>query len=344
VIGGDFIGFIHGDIAAVMELKIIEANGWVKVVQINRAITRVGSSTSSDIQLPSPQISPVQLQILYSADLPSSCRIINLGADLLLVSNEVESTVSTFQSIDIFDGDEIELGDFRLAFQLPLASSAVQKSRLIEAALSFPEAVLRPASTLAGSLRVKNIGDRQGVQFQVSLTGLPDDCYQIDPLPTMYPGAEEEVQVRLFHHTVTPPAGLHELFLTISAPVDYGSEELVIRQGLFVTPVLKHEVVILDGYAAAGPAVEQGGTMTVPMTPSYAFPGAPGLRSPAAAYQTNRNSNQEEAPIPTAAAEAPQVDPSAAARPAAMLPNSPVEPGQPKVKVVRSHSSEYWDE
>jgi hypothetical protein len=217
----------------------------------------------------------------------------------------------------------------------------VQKSHLIEASLSFPEAVLRPASTLAGSLRVKNIGDRQGVQFQVSLKGLPDDCYQIDPLPTMYPGAEEEVQVRLFHHTVTPPAGLHELFLTISAPVDYGSEELVIRQGLFVTPVLAHEVIILDSYAAATSPVERGRTVAVLMTPSYALPGTPGSL---AAFQTNRNSSQEEAPIPTAAAEAPHMDPSAAARPAAMLPNSPVEPGQPKVKVVRSHSSEYWDE
>jgi hypothetical protein len=331
-----------------MEVKIIEANGWAKVVPINRAITRIGSSALNDVQIPSAQIAPNQLQILYSPDLPSSCRLINLSGDLLLYRNEMENAVSVFQTLDIFDGDEIVFDDYRLVFHLPLTSASVQKTGSIEAALVFPEAVLRPDSTLTGNLKVKNAGNQQGVQFQVKLEGLPVDCYQVDPIPLMYPGAEEEVQVRLFHRTLSPSAGMQELLVTVSAPADYQGEVLIIRQGLYVAPVLKHELIIHDSYAAAGPLPDHVADQAVPLTPSYAVAGALSSISPtdpgSGFISPTGKIRQEDSSSPTAAAEASH---DASRAPSTPTPNpsvSPVEPDQRKVKVVRTQGADYWDE
>jgi hypothetical protein len=309
---------------------------------------RVNSSALNDVQIPSAQIAPNQLQILYSPDLPSSCRLINLSGDLLLYRNEIENAVSVFQTVDIFDGDEIVFNDYRLVFHLPLASASVQKTRSIEASLVFPEAVLRPDSTLIGNLKVKNAGNQQGVQFQVNLEGLPVDCYQIDPIPLMYPGAEEEVQVRLFHRTLSPSAGLRELLVTVSAPADYQGEVLIIRQGLYVSPVLKHELIIFDSYTAAGPFSDHLDEQAVPLTPSYAVPGTFSSISPTDLGSGLNSSigkiHQEDPSYPAAAAEASY---DASRAPSTPTPNpfaSPVDLDQRKVKVVRTQGADYWDE
>jgi hypothetical protein len=342
-----FYGFQQEKRAA-MEVKIIEANGWAKVLPVNRAITLVGSAASNDVQLPSAQISPYQLQILYAPDLPSSCRVVNLGSDVVLQRNSVENTVSAFQSLDIFNGDELLLDDYRIIFHLPLTTASVQKSRSLEASLVLPETVLRPDSTLAGILRVKNAGNLQGVQFQVSLEGLPPDCYQIDPIPLMYPGAEEEVQVRLFHRTLSPSAGLHELLLTVNAPGDYMGETLEIRQGLYVTPVLKHELIILDSYAEAARGPDSMVTQKVPLPPSFAVPGSFGSFSPAITdFPPDSSSSQvhpADAYSSTAAVGALPAVPQTAATPTSKRSLPPVEPGPPKVKVVRTQGTDDWDE
>jgi hypothetical protein len=343
-----------------MDLKIIEANGWTKFVKINHAITCVGSAASNDIQLPASEIAPIQLQIFYSPDLPSTCRVVNLGPQLLLLRGGSDSPLAPYQSLDIFDGDQVDIFGYRLAFQLPLATGAVQKSQQIEASLTLPEPVLRPGSILIGSLRIKNTGDRQGVQFQVALSGFPEDCYQIDPVPLMYPGAEEDVQVRFFHRTIAPLAGLHDLVLAVSAPADYGSEELVIRQGLYVAPVLKHELLILDSYAAA---VSTQSTVVehVPLSPAFSAAGAttsltnsepvPQRFQPPGAAATQAGvpavgSSAALSSVLSSTEPAPQRPQPAAA--STLQTENPSTGSQAsngaKVKVVRSHASEFWDE
>ena len=70
-----------------MELLIIGQNGWKKPVKLEKAITRVGSSPTSDIQLESVQVAPVQLQILYAPDAPSHCKVVNLAGEVEMVIN-----------------------------------------------------------------------------------------------------------------------------------------------------------------------------------------------------------------------------------------------------------------
>ncbi len=230
-----------------MELIITEVNGWSKVLEISKAITRLGSASSVDIQLHSKDIAPLQLQILSNPDLPTGCRILNLVSERLEVkSNGASYPIPPYSTYDVNNGDEIQLGEYRVAFRLPLTTTLLRSSKIIQASLTFPDALLQPDLNLYGRLVIKNSGDRKACQFQAQLKGFPQDCFHIDPIPLLYPGAQEEVQVQLIHKITYPQSGLYDLLLSISAPEFYPGEEVVIKQGIFVAPVFRQEIEILD--------------------------------------------------------------------------------------------------
>ncbi len=243
-----------------MELLIVEKNGWSKPVKINRAITRIGSASSNDIQLQSAEIASVHLQILYSTNSASSCKVVNLAHEITArVSREIRQ-LPPYAAVDIRDGDEILFDDYSITFRLPLSADVMQSATMIDASLSFADAVLRPGFATTGLLTIKNAGKRSACQFMVDLNGLPADCFQIDPIPLMYSGAEEEVRIRIFHRVLYPLAGLQKLVLKVSAPESYPGEELIIQQGIYIAPVFKHTLELVDDLSAAAKLQEQAKT------------------------------------------------------------------------------------
>jgi len=232
-----------------MELKVTEVNGWSKVIDLKKAITRIGSAPTADIQLPSNSIAPLHLQILSDPDLPTGCRVVNMAGELEVWNNGSAFPFSPFATHNISDKDEIQLGEYRLAFSLPFSAAILRSSTSIEASLTFSDSLLQPGLPLDGLLLVKNTGGRDACQFQVTLSGLPEDCCRIDPIPLLYPGAQEEVRIRLFHNITYPPPGLHELLLAVNAPLDYPGEEFVIRQGIYVAPVFRQTLEVVDDLA-----------------------------------------------------------------------------------------------
>jgi hypothetical protein len=229
-----------------MELMIIDKNGWSKILPIQKAITRIGSDPTNEIQLESNQISPVHLQIIYSPDHPSSCKLINLSDEVIIHTGFDDIMLPPYQTIDVRDGFEIKAGGFRLIPKLPLAAGTIQTSNKIDASLSFPDPILRPGYPAVGYLTITNKGDQPDCQFDVTLRGLAEDCWEVDPLPLMYPGAQESTRVELFHRGHYPEAGSHEIIIAITAPEHYPSEELVIKQEVIVLPVYKQSLEIID--------------------------------------------------------------------------------------------------
>jgi hypothetical protein len=229
-----------------MEIVIIDKNGWSKTEKIQKSITKVGSFSGNEIHLESKSIAPVHLQLIYSPELSSNCKLTNLSSDVLVRTQLEEYLVSAYQTMDISDGDEVELGGYRLIPKLPYQAGYVQTASLIDARLSFQDAVVRPGLVTTGQLTIMNLGDQSDCQFKVSLRGLPEDCYHIDPVPLMFPGAEEEVQVQLVQQKHYPQAGAYDLYFTITAPKHYPGEELVVKQEIYVSPVYEHKVEIID--------------------------------------------------------------------------------------------------
>ncbi len=234
-----------------MELLIVEKSGWSKSIKTDRAVIRVGSAPSNDVQLQSPKIASVHIQILHSTDTDSSCKVVNLAHEITArVSREIHR-LPPYAAVDVRDGDEILLDNYSITFRLPLSANVTQSAKRIQAALSFADAVLQPKFATTGVLTIKNAGEHSACQFQVDIEGLPADCFQIDPIPLMYSSAQEEVRIRIFHRILYPPAGLQTIVLKVSAPEGYPGEELIIRQGIYVTPVFKQALELFDDLSAA---------------------------------------------------------------------------------------------
>ena len=232
-----------------MELTIIEPHGWKKSVMPSKALIRIGADPANDISLTSAQISPVHLQIQYSPDSPSRCTVMNLGNAVEVLHLNDSNEFPAYAIFQVGNGDEIVLDSYRIQFSLPFVAQTVTDSQSIKAFVSFPDATLRPGAATIGTLTLQNDGLQSACQFEVALEGFPVDCMQIDPVPVLFPGAKEEIQIRLFHHKFYPIAGPQELILTISAPSSYPGEHVVIRQGLYVAPLLKHSMDIIDDLA-----------------------------------------------------------------------------------------------
>jgi hypothetical protein len=237
-----------------MKLFVSEQDGFKKEFIITKAVTRLGSSPANDIQLRSPKISPFHLQILYTTDAPDRIKAINLSGDkLLLISNGKELSLPTYQPFEVGVGDELRINESRLLFELPLTSGVLSTSPKISASLHLPEPVLRPNAILLGRIALKNEGEQNSCQFQVDVVNLPEDCYQVDPVPLMYTGAQEEINIRLFHRKTRPAAGFQSLTVSITAPDSYPGEQVSIQQGIYVSPFLEQGIEIIDDMPASQP-------------------------------------------------------------------------------------------
>jgi predicted component of type VI protein secretion system len=232
-----------------MELIISEQNGWKKPIRIEKAITRLGSAPASDIQLNGPHIAPVHLQVYYLADSPMNSRVFNLGSAVNIRVGDRHHTLSTLETFHIKNGSELELGDYRIQFRLPLSTTTLQKTTSLQASLRFPEPTLLPNQSATAWLTIKNTGVQGSCQVDIGLSGLPEDCMQVDPAPLLYAGGQEDVRIQLFHRQLYPAAGFQDLTIMVSACDSYPGEEVVINQGIYVTPVFEQSLQIVDDLA-----------------------------------------------------------------------------------------------
>ncbi len=244
-------------------VKIVDGSGWTKTLSMERGRVLVGSAASSDICLPTDRgggVAAMHLQVIYSQADPSHLRIVNLvNAAIPLKSLTYAQTTSIppNASVSLADGDTIALGDFSLTFFLQVGGgiSRTMRSEHLGLKLELPGLQLRSGGKITGQVTVNNYGDQKRCQFEIELEGLPADCYQIDPAPLLYPGAEEHLRIRFFHRGARPPAGPCRITLHACAPGAYPTEEITVSEILDVLPVYRYEVSMSDGAAlpAAAP-------------------------------------------------------------------------------------------
>ncbi len=305
-----------------MKIIVLEENGFKRQINIQKAVTRIGSSPGSDIQLRSPQVAPFHLQIFYARELPNRARVVNLSEQALTrYSQGEESRLPPHLPVEIGAGDELRIGDVRLVFELPLTAGIVTSSPKISAALILPEPILRPGIPLPGRITLKNEGDQPACQFQVEISGLPEDCYQIDPIPLMYAGAQEEVNIRFFHRGTHPKAGFHAIYLSVAAPASYPGEQVSLQQGIYVSPLLAQGLRILDDMpsARAIPAL----TDEPPREEAAILP-----------QETPRDFVPERLPLETASLQP---------EPVRAVPQA-ASPRPTRPKVVKTTTDSFWDE
>lgn len=329
-----------------MKLIISQENGFKKQLQVEKAITRIGSSPANDIQLNSPYISAFHLQILYAQEMPDRCQVVNLAAEALAVfSKGQERFLPAFSSLELFAGDEINIKGVRLLFELPLTTGMLITSHKISAALNLLEPVMRPNTILVGRITLKNEGDQPSCQFVVEISGLPEDCYQVDPIPLMYPGAQEDVNLRFFHRKSYPAAGFQSITVSVTAPASYPGEQVSIQQGIYVSPVLEQGFEILDDMPAPQAALQKSTPVPVvePVESVVVEATAPALAVEASLPVEPAevlSAPLEQQPV---AVEIAEPEPELAV-PLVQDEPPPIRPLPVKPKVVRTPAESFWNE
>jgi len=123
-----------------------------------------------------------------------------------------------------------------------------RRSEVIGLEVSLPRTRLSPDEPLEGTITVRNLGERTGVQFRLEVEGWPAECYEIGPAPILFPNAERDVPLRLYHPRGGPPlAGKHTIRVRATAPGEYPGEVATVSQEVEVEPFYDHSVRVLVG-------------------------------------------------------------------------------------------------
>jgi len=337
-----------------MKLIITDFNNWEKSILLDKAVFRVGASTNNDIQLDSPNIAPTHLQFNYLPE-KFGCKVLNLGSDLTIKQGAYQDVLQSYASAIFQNGEEILLGDYRIRLELPLITKTIQNSKAIHASLEFPDTTLYPHTPTVGWLTVQNSGEESPSQFHLSVSGLPADCVKIDPIPLLYSGAQEKVRIQLFHRGQYPHAGLTELSIRVFAPGDYPGEQVLIEQGIYVTPIFEQELIFDED----APLMEETSAAPSANTPDPDLGLSPSTTS-SASDVVPPPPPEEEIPAPTWTVEtpsaivAPEIKDEYASKelPVKEKIEAPLEPviekeektTSPKPVVIRDLPEEFWDE
>jgi hypothetical protein len=244
-------------------LQVIDRSGWTKSFSLEKALLMVGTASYNDIVLPDEPgsgVAPVHLQVMRPALEVGRIRVVNLASSACALvkaphssASAPRSSASTPEAVSLFpdqagsapaenipvagsasiemeSGDTLILGGFRLVFSLRMLNGIALSTRSenIGIRLEFPNRTLRPGKGLAGQITVINFGSQKRCQFELELEGLPQDCYQIEPAPILFPNSDERLQIRLLHRCTHPAGGLQKIWLHAVAAAAYPTEELTL--------------------------------------------------------------------------------------------------------------------
>ena len=334
-------------------VNVIDRSGWSKSYNLEKSLLMVGSAAVNDIVLPLDRgsgVASIHLQVLHPQIDQSRVRVVNLAnsaASLKKGATGENVTIPANGTGDVEDGDAISLGDFTLAFSIQSQNGFTGSARSdhMGLKLELPGLQLKIGNRLAGRITVSNYGDQKRCQFEIELEGLPADCYQIDPVPFLFPKGEETLQIRLYHRGNRPPAGSCPVQLRATAPGTYPTEEVLLPVQFEVMPVYRYDVSIEGSHALEAAAVPRPVTQAVVgiERPNTGLPPAEPLATAAGKLAPEMSGLTSE-PQPAPAAALPQaIAPSPRPVESALNPAATESPvPAPAEKAPAAQEVDWW--
>ena len=238
----------NGKMSEERYLEVIDSEGWRKEFPLRGRIAHVGSAAGNTVVLTSSRgsgVSPRHLQFIFPED--GGCRLVNLGdAEVHLDGAEGGATLAPHLTRRLVDGQRLQVGNFTLVLHLGAIGAAVTAptpitSQSIDLRMALPEARLTPARPMEGAIIVRNAGAQPGVQFHLTLEGLPAACYELGPAPLLFPNAEKSISLRLIHPRGPDlPAGDRRFTVRATAPTAYPDERAEVTQQIEIAPFYTH--------------------------------------------------------------------------------------------------------
>ncbi len=230
-------------------LEIIDRDGWRKEFPLTGRLAHVGSGPSNTVVLDASRgsgVSPRHIQFIFLED--GGCRLVNLGDTKVgIEGGEGNASVPPHLTGKIMDGQRLRVGDFTLVVHLGANVDGTASrptpitSKSIGLRIALPEVRLTPERPIEGAIIVRNEGAQPGVQFRLTLEGLPSGCFELGPAPLLFPNAEKSVSLRLVHpRGPTLAAGKHRLTVRALAPTAYPDEKAEVTAQIEVAPFYAH--------------------------------------------------------------------------------------------------------
>lgn len=250
-------------------IEITDRDGWRKTFPLAKSLVHIGSDPGNDIVLASGRGAGVagrHLQVICLPSIRPGYRLVNLGDTDILLGGPGGRVLPPRSSVDIPGGESLRLGEFRISFgggggapgaaggEIPASgvagggtvsgvSGAEESSDVIGLALSLSPAQLDPERPTEGAITVRNLGDQTGVQFKLEVEGLEPDWYEVGPGPILFPNAEREVPLRLYHpRGPSPLAGDHRIRVRATAPDAHPGESTTVSQIIHILPYYSHRL------------------------------------------------------------------------------------------------------
>jgi hypothetical protein len=244
--------------------RVTDRDRWQREFILDKALLYIGSAPGNDIVLPIDRgtgVAARQVQLVALGEEDPRYRVVNLGPGEVRIVSEDGRTAPgdvrlAARAVGIVgDGDELQLGDFAVRFSLGDGASAPARARAaggqqgvrprgsgdIGLGFHLSRTVLETDQPIEGTIAIQNAGDKPGVQFRIELSGYPADCYEMGPGPILFPGAEKQVPLRLYHpQRPDPAAGERELVVRVSAPDAYPGQRAEAAQTIRVAPFYRH--------------------------------------------------------------------------------------------------------
>ena len=217
-----------------MEVSIVDTQGWSKQVVLDRSLLRVGASQKNDVVLQGSGYPDYFFQVQADPSGPAVSTLLSFSNQLSILQGGMRVAPPLSTPVSIRSGDIVELPYHQLTLVFSQSQMATGN---IQVSLTIPNADLKPGKGLEATVRVKNLGLRSSCQFQVAVEGLPEACYQLDPISLLYAGAEEEIRLRLFHQGTAPMAGVLPVIISVTSPESYPGEVATAQGMLRVAPL-----------------------------------------------------------------------------------------------------------
>lgn len=246
-------------------IEITDKDGWRKEFFLQKRLIYIGNDSRNDIVLSAYRgtgVAPRHLQLVIAPGGSIQCSAVNLSAQEIAMGPNGERLLQPSSAIEVTDGESFHLGDFVLVFHLQeaLAQPAIPVDGDLRAArapskansasiglrVSLSQVAIAPNSTIEGMIYVSNQGSMPGVQFRLGIDGFPADCYEIGPVPILFPGAEKGVPVH-FYHPCRPDvlAGSRPVSFWADAADAYPGESAVLSRDIRILPFYSHKLRLL---------------------------------------------------------------------------------------------------
>jgi hypothetical protein len=224
-------------------VEVVDREGWRKEYPLGKALLHIGSDSRNDIVLAGGRnqgIEPRHAQLIAVPNSPAY-RLVNLGQGMIHLTSRQGEALPSRASVDLSDGDEIRIGEY--TFHL---FSGGHFSNAIGLNLQLAQGRLSVDGETEGIVTVRNMGEVAGVQFKLSLEGLPQEWYTLGPGPILFPGAQKNVILQIrYAHTPTVPAGRRPITIRATASEAYPGEVATATQTLEIAPFFRHQIKVV---------------------------------------------------------------------------------------------------